>query len=688
MKIHRRRVLAALGTAVAVAAGMAGAPDAVATGPVKWDAKDGVLAFRDGADHSLRFVKPGSGTYTTIATQASQPAWSPDGSRVAYVRGGRVETRRYTGSTLVKIPEKSSSVGSASDPTFVAGGSIVVYSASGRLRWAETDGSRYAQPLFSTAEDGCDRQPSGAANSLIAFVRTGDTCGSPTGSAVWLYDAGTQGFTKLADSGSHPAMSPDGTRVAFVRTVDSVGELFVINVDGTGERRLTTGAHATAPEWAPSGSKIVFNTGTDNSASTRVLDLADDSVSTLPMPGHSAATLDLAWQPLRGQSVGRVWGADSAGTNLAASRWSWNTLGQSSKGLLNAKAAVLINQDSPSYALTAQSLGGQKQGPVLVTAKSSLSSAAQAELKRTLKPGATVYLIGGTSVLSSAVSAKVGSLGFTPKRLSGTSRYSTSVAVAKAVTSKPEYVFLATGTDYHSAIAASAAAGALGYGGKGTVVLNDGNSLSSSVKSYLNSLNPDKTMVVPVGASARYALTHTSFSKWPGTYTYYPVSGSGHDGTSVELARFWWAAPSQVGLASTDSWRGGVTASSGMLQYGPILWSDATKLTDTDANYLRQQAAGVGVVFAFGGTSSISSAELTAAGSAISAGSSLVTYYPYYKGLDPAPQKSALSAPAGGSTGRVTGPAAPSAETGPAAPGRSAAVAPRPDLASVATTNK
>ncbi|MET9894551.1 cell wall-binding repeat-containing protein [Streptomyces sp. NPDC006465] len=677
MKIHRRRVLAALGTTVALAAGTAVAPGAAAAGPVTWQATDGMLAFRNGAEQTLQLVKPGSSTYTTIADRASQPAWSPDGSRIAYVRDGRVETRRYTGSTLVRILEQSDSVGGVSDPTFLGGGATIVYSGAGRLRYAPSDGSRYAQPLFSTTEDGCDRQPSASVNGLIAFVRTGESCGTATGSAIWLYDVGTGGFTKLTSSGAHPAISPDGTRVAFVREVDGTSELFVMNVDGTGEQRLTDGANATTPEWAPTGKKIAFNTGDDDVSSTRILDLADNSLSTMPAPAHTSSTVDVAWQPLRSQSTARVWGADSPGTNLAASRWTWNTTGSSEPGLVDAKAAVLISEDSPSYAQTAQTLAGQKQAEILMTSKTSLSSAVQTELKRTLKPGATVYLVGGTDILSSTVAGKVSSLGFTPKRLAGTSRYSTSVAVAKAVTSAPEYVFVATGTDYHSAIAASAAAGALGYKGKGTVVLNDGNALTSSVKAYLNALDPDETRIIPVGASAKYAVTHTYFSNWPDTWTYYPITGSGHDGTSVALARFWWSSPFQVGLVWSDSWRGGVSASAGMLWYGPILWADETTLTETDATYLRQQAASLQSVIAFGGTGSISSSELTAAGSAISAGSSLVAYHPYFNGVAPATQKqSALSAPRTGDTPGATAPTRP----GPTAP--------QPDLESARTTHK
>ncbi|MET8327146.1 cell wall-binding repeat-containing protein [Streptomyces sp. NPDC005181] len=673
MKIRRRRVLAALGTAVAVAAGMATAPGAAAADPVTWQATDGKLMFLNGARNVVQTHQLGSSTYTDFVAGASQPAWSPDGSRVAYVKNGRVETRRYTGSTLVRIQEQGSMSG-VSDPTFLYTGSTVVYSGGGRLRYAPSDGSRYTQPLFSTAEDGCDREPSASVNGLIAFVRTGDTCSSPTGSAIWLYDDTTRGFTKLTDNGDNPAISPDGTQVAFVREADGLTRLFVINVDGTGERQLSFSDAAYTPAWSPSGTRIAVTNGTDEDAATpRIVDVATGEVTKMPSPPGTSSTLDIAWQPLRRQSVGRVWGTDSSATNVASSRWTWNTVGRNEPGLIDARTAVLISKDSPSYALTGQTLAGQKQGPLLMTSKTSLSSAVQTELKRTLKPGATVYLVGGMDILSSTVASKVSSLGLTPKRLAGTSRYSTSVAVAKAVTSAPEYVFLATGTDYHSALAASAAAGSLGYGGKGTVVLNDGNTLSSSVKSYLNSLDPDQTMVIPVGSSAKYALTHTHLPNWPDTWTYYPISGSGHDGTSVALARFWWSSPYQVGLAWSDSWRGGVSASAGMLSYGPVLWTDETTLTETDATYLRQQAAGVNSVIAFGGTGSVSSTELTAAGSAISAGSSLVDYHPYYNGLFPA-QQSSLSAQRDAS------------DTGTAAP-RAGTAAPQPDLDAVRTTN-
>lgn len=364
MKIHRRRVLAALGTVVAVAAGMATAtPGAVAAEPVTWQAADGKLTFVNGARNVIQTQDPGSNTYTDFLADARQPAWSPDGSRVAYVKNNRIETRRYTGSTLVKIQEQGS-MSSVGHPTFLRSGNTVVYSGGGLLRYASSDGSRYAQPLFSTTEDGCDRQPSASVNGLVAFVRTGDTCGSPTGSAIWLWEDTNGGFTKLADSGTNPAISPDGTQVAFVREADGQSRLFVVNTDGTGERQLTFTDAAYAPAWAPTGNRIVVTNGTDEDvAIPRIVDVATGEVTKVALPPGTSSALDPAWQPLRSQSVGRVWGADSYATNVAASRWTWNTTGQSEPGLIDAKTAVLISKDSPSYALTGQTLMRPEAGP-------------------------------------------------------------------------------------------------------------------------------------------------------------------------------------------------------------------------------------------------------------------------------------------------------------------------------------
>jgi TolB protein len=58
-----------------------------------------------------------------------------------------------------------------------------------------------------------------------------------------------------------PALSPDGTRIAFGRGIrgSTINNLYLVNLDGTGEIALTTGDHGdTWPSWSPDGQEIVF----------------------------------------------------------------------------------------------------------------------------------------------------------------------------------------------------------------------------------------------------------------------------------------------------------------------------------------------------------------------------------------------------------------------------------------------
>jgi Tol biopolymer transport system component len=56
-----------------------------------------------------------------------------------------------------------------------------------------------------------------------------------------------------------PMYSPDGLKIAFISTHDGDPEIFVMNADGTGLKKLTDNtAVDAAPSWSPDGGKIVF----------------------------------------------------------------------------------------------------------------------------------------------------------------------------------------------------------------------------------------------------------------------------------------------------------------------------------------------------------------------------------------------------------------------------------------------
>ena len=59
-----------------------------------------------------------------------------------------------------------------------------------------------------------------------------------------------------------PVWSPDGQRIAFVRERGNDGDIYVMNADGSGLRRLTRTAGPgwnAVPIWSPNGRRIAFN---------------------------------------------------------------------------------------------------------------------------------------------------------------------------------------------------------------------------------------------------------------------------------------------------------------------------------------------------------------------------------------------------------------------------------------------
>lgn len=58
---------------------------------------------------------------------------------------------------------------------------------------------------------------------------------------------------------SYPRWSPDGKRIVFQSTRDGNFEIYVMNADGSGQRRLTHQLEADRqPDWSPDGKRIVF----------------------------------------------------------------------------------------------------------------------------------------------------------------------------------------------------------------------------------------------------------------------------------------------------------------------------------------------------------------------------------------------------------------------------------------------
>ena len=143
-----------------------------------------------------------------------EPSWSPDGSRIAF----------------------------ASDATGVF--NIWVIGPDGLNLTRLTSGPDDRTPIWS---------PSG-----FQIVFTSERSGS---GAIWIVNGDGTNLRTVSSLGTenNPSFSPDGLQLVFSSSQDSGGSnLFVINTDGTGLRRLTTGNfNDFHPSWSARG--IVFD---------------------------------------------------------------------------------------------------------------------------------------------------------------------------------------------------------------------------------------------------------------------------------------------------------------------------------------------------------------------------------------------------------------------------------------------
>ena len=178
-----------------------------------WSRSGGAIAFDyyvlpSTLVRELRVLAASSSSVTRLAIAGprsnEQPAWSPDGARIAFVCRWAVNTDL-----------------------------CVVNADGGALVRLTDDAPQDLHPAWS---------PDG---SRIAFARHPAGRTDAASGEIVLLDVATRQIIPLT-GGTDPAWSPDGSRVVFA----GANGLFVIDANGANLRRLTTGDHR-APAWRP-----------------------------------------------------------------------------------------------------------------------------------------------------------------------------------------------------------------------------------------------------------------------------------------------------------------------------------------------------------------------------------------------------------------------------------------------------
>ncbi len=144
-------------------------------------------------------------------------------------------------------------------------------------------------------------------------------------------------------------------------------------------------------------------------------------------------------------------------------------------------------------ALVASAAAASRGGPLLLTRRDGLDSAAIAELRR-LGP-AKIIIVGGTNVVSDRVrsqaAAVVGATNVV--RIGGADRYDTARRVVAEAFPRLDTLYVATGRDFPDALGASAAAVSLGA----AVMVTDGssNEVGADLERLMRSTSVDRVVI-------------------------------------------------------------------------------------------------------------------------------------------------------------------------------------------------
>ena len=276
--------------------------------------------------------------------------------------------------------------------------------------------------------------------------------------------------------------------------------------------------------------------------------------------------------------VRRLTGADRVATAVSVSRASYPSGG--------ASAVVLVAGGHWSDALAAGPLAVVKHAPVLLTSTGSVPRATMSELARVLPEGRTVYLLGGTGVISDDVRQAVVAKGFQVRRLAGSTPAGTARVVANVVAnaSTVSAVFEVSSQGWADAWAATPAA----VRSRAVMLLTNGTSPAPETTAWLSHHR----------GVTRYAVGAAAHQADPAATA---LVGTNAQATSLAVAAKFFSAPKRVGLVATARFVPGLVEATRLGRTGPLLYAVGGGLSTAERGYLRARRTGIATVELTGG---------------------------------------------------------------------------------------
>jgi Tol biopolymer transport system component len=205
----------------------------------------------------VRIVSRDGTEIGVVSAAYDEPSWALDGRRLIAMTDdcctfSIIDVR--TGATDDVLVDEGAGDPTPCSPAWSPGGRWIAFTQTESLGTGLYDVRTGRERTLAFRGSHPDWRPGGR---MLALDTTEPCYGNPhrkLGVSVFVAHLGGKRRQFIARNTSNPTWSPDGRKIAFVRLVGrhKDPEIFVMNADGSGQRRLTHHRGSDlAPDWQP-----------------------------------------------------------------------------------------------------------------------------------------------------------------------------------------------------------------------------------------------------------------------------------------------------------------------------------------------------------------------------------------------------------------------------------------------------